>query len=91
VKLILTPAESNWLNQAARALQMISIQNAQTERMAHLANRIAYQTTGAPTQVHLTRPQRVLIMEVAKVRFRSLDLIPCEERDIVAALIEKMK
>lgn len=90
MKIHLTEAESNWVNQAARALQMLSVSHPETSRMAHLANKIAYQTDGLTTVVNFTRPQRALLSEVAKVRFKSLDLIPCDEREIVAGLIKKL-
>lgn len=90
MKFTLTEAESRWLNDKMAQLQNIAAPNPHTERMAHMANKIRYNTDGAPTQIFLTREQRALVAALAKQRFQSLDLVPCDEREVVVGLIKKV-
>lgn len=90
MKFSITESESRWINAKMEQLQAICAPNPNTERMAHMANKIRYNTDGAPTQIFLTREQRALVAAVAKQRFQNLDMIPCDEREVVASLIKKV-
>lgn len=90
MKIRLTPEESSWLNIRMGQVHSIASTQMSTERMAFLANKIRYQTDGFPTLVNLTREQRALARTILKERLKSLDLIPCEERDIVVSLLQKV-
>lgn len=90
MKFTLTEAESKWLNEKMGQLCELCQPKPETQSLAHAANKIRYNTDGAPTRIFLTREQRALVAEVARFRFQSLDLVPCEERDVVVALINKV-
>lgn len=90
MKFAVTPAESAWLNLKMGQLSELSQLNEDTLPLAHTANKIRYNTDGAPPYVFLTRPQRALVVQLAHYRFQSLDLVPCEERDVVVSLIKKV-
>ena len=90
MKIRVTPEESSWLNVRMGQLQQIAAVSQATERMAFLANKIRYQTDGFPPLVNLTREQRALARTILRERFKSLDLIPCQERDIVVSLLQKV-
>lgn len=91
MKVALTPNESKWLNDKMRQLQTIAVSNPDTQNLAHMTNKIRYNTDGHPPIVFLTREQRILVLEIATHRFKSLDLVPCDERDVVASLITKVR